>query len=242
MNIDDETFACPVCKELMILPRFFPCGHSLCSECHRRVDRAARDKNTYARCPLCRAVTSVGWNSRPMNSALHKIMQQVYGQKYAERAAKVTVDFDGEDKEEKVDFDADYGRRAYSERMRMAIDLYHRILKMVAFAAKNGIPTVTVRDVDICRDSVKCLDILSYLLFSNNVYKVSYSQALKELCVHLNDLPVRPYYVNTEFSVGSVAAAATEAKAATSPSLPPPPPPPVESPPHRNPPGSWTVK
>jgi hypothetical protein len=221
-------YVCPVCRDLMVMPRLFSCGHSVCSPCHFRLDAAAESARrgswgiVHVRCPMCRRVTSMSAGLRPINTSLNSVIEAAVGKEYTDKVAEFKAQT--ESTVVAIDFDADLGRIANNNRVTTAIATYHHMLKLLTVAAKKGLASVTIVDEDICREAGKCLDILKILLFKNNVHKISYSSTLKHLTIHLIDVSVRPYYVNADHTVVDPADPADPADA------PPPPPPPTRPP------------
>ena len=87
-----ESITCPICKEDMMLPRVYECGHTICEPCMINTDKIDKEAvlNTFTvpeyKCPLCREKSIISWFLRPLNRALLNMFRQnpEYELKYQE--------------------------------------------------------------------------------------------------------------------------------------------------------------
>ena len=74
--------SCPICREMMIMPRLYDCGHSICEVCMIKTDNMSQDNNTNIfqlpvfKCPICRNETNGEWHTRPVNHSLIQLFSQ----------------------------------------------------------------------------------------------------------------------------------------------------------------------
>ena len=170
--IEDVHLQCPVCKDLYVRPRMYPCGHSCCEECMITMDRLKAETSIYHtplyKCPCCRAESIFKWYSRPINHALSSICR--LHPNYETRLEEV-----GETKEKEDTAPADVNLRtlAMESRHHIAVDLYDKLLPLLYAAAGEGRRHVVITDKQTIRRIELVCDILSKLLFDrHNVYKV----------------------------------------------------------------------
>jgi hypothetical protein len=78
---DDDCLFCPICKDLLIMPRLYSCGHNVCEECMILADKATEDDVTHTapiyKCPLCRDTSLQKWYDRPVNNALIDVLCKI---------------------------------------------------------------------------------------------------------------------------------------------------------------------
>ena len=73
MSNDNNHQLCPVCKDMMLIPRIYICGHTVCERCMIKTDKLRDENNdlvftaTIYKCPLCRSQTYLDIESRPIN-------------------------------------------------------------------------------------------------------------------------------------------------------------------------------
>lgn len=188
---------CPVCLEAPVLwPRFYECGHTLCTGCHRRWDeRIAGQSTTYAMsvfsCPVCRAPTLLPWHRRPVNHHMRSLLPadastgedpaKQYRRDRNPNGDEVADDDDAADRARTTDL-AERAFAAYSD---AAITQYTRLLPRLLEAADRGQMRVELDHPDIVRDFQHCYRGVAQLLFeNNNVY--SFSCTPQEITVLLS--------------------------------------------------------
>ncbi|GAF95640.1 unnamed protein product, partial [marine sediment metagenome] len=80
-EIQKKDLICPVCHEIMVNPRLYECGHTLCERCMMEMDKEENNKheNIYVavtyKCPVCRRKTHIPYLYRPKNIFLMKILE-----------------------------------------------------------------------------------------------------------------------------------------------------------------------
>ena len=72
---DTEIFTdCPICKDSLLTPRIYPCGHHICEECMIKSDQNTHSESPAAlpiyKCPICRHETMEEWWKRPIDTNL----------------------------------------------------------------------------------------------------------------------------------------------------------------------------
>lgn len=74
----DECLLCPICRDLLIVPRLYKCGHNVCEECMVNADKTTEEDYTHTapvyKCPICRDETIQKWYDRPINNALIDVL------------------------------------------------------------------------------------------------------------------------------------------------------------------------
>jgi len=77
----DDCLLCPICKDLVMIPRLYGCGHNVCEECMINADKAVEDDLTHTvpiyKCPICRNETLHKWYDRPINNALIDVLCKI---------------------------------------------------------------------------------------------------------------------------------------------------------------------
>ena len=77
----DDCLLCPICKDLLIIPRLYNCGHNICEECMLSTDKVLDDDSNYSipiyRCPICREETLQKWYDRPINNTLIDLLCKI---------------------------------------------------------------------------------------------------------------------------------------------------------------------
>jgi hypothetical protein len=81
MNENNDDFKCPVCLNILISPRVYDCGHTICEDCMKIIDEEAnKTTNNIAslyKCPMCREKTHKTWHTRPKNLFLMDLMKDI---------------------------------------------------------------------------------------------------------------------------------------------------------------------
>lgn len=78
MNAEDA-LCCPVCGVVMVAPRAFRCGHTVCTPCSRLVDECGYSERRLAACPVCEAEDPTPWRTRPRVHALEALCEAEAG-------------------------------------------------------------------------------------------------------------------------------------------------------------------
>lgn len=53
----DEAVACTICADTLSVPRFLPCGHTLCDQCTWNIEPVSHTQNGTIVCPMCRSAS-----------------------------------------------------------------------------------------------------------------------------------------------------------------------------------------
>jgi hypothetical protein len=95
----DDCLLCPICKDLLMIPRLYSCGHNVCEECMILADKATEDDGTHVapiyRCPICRDETLQKWYARPINTDLIDVLCKLspeYQTKHSEHEKRNIAD------------------------------------------------------------------------------------------------------------------------------------------------------
>ena len=73
---------CPICKDYLLEPRIYECGHTICESCMIKSDKTVKENtlNTFQlpvyKCCLCRHETLKEWFRRPINHNLQCILMK----------------------------------------------------------------------------------------------------------------------------------------------------------------------
>lgn len=162
---------CGVCYKIYAHTRMFPCGHTLCGPCSKRVDDETVRTNAHTareyKCPFCRETTIRPWYRRPKNHSLESVLED--NAEYVERTAAVQMDV-----VQAVPIPgglnvADVCRNA---RIDLAIATYTKLIPQLLEAAREGCSYVVYREKHIVEDVNKVSDLLAELLFKHDLYKL----------------------------------------------------------------------
>ena len=225
---DENT--CPVCKDTMMIPRIYECGHTICEICMKDGDRITK-KNVlskftvpYYKCPLCREKTIVEWYLRPINRVLLNILRKDndYEHKYIEYKKKNTT------KTPDIPSNVNLAALTKKNKILLTYKLYNKILPLLYDAAVNGKSVISI-EKPICRDIQIVSDSLSEILFINhNIHKLV---ATSHECVIELVSSVDSYkseYINDDYDSDNDSTFTHEEIQETEhtrPTSPPPPPP-----------------
>jgi len=175
MTEDTETLTeCPICKDYLLIPRIYPCGHHICEEC-----MIASDKNTHAhpstlpiyKCPICRCETSDEWWKRPVDTKLISVlcsMDGEYNTKHSEHKKRTRDQYNTE-----IDIPHNINLAHICKNMRehKSEQLYKMILPLLYKAATEGKSYITIPTEQY--DIALVADILAEKLIKRNgIYKM----------------------------------------------------------------------
>lgn len=166
---------CPVCLATPITwPRLYECGHTVCTECHRRWDARTNEQTpthsmaVYS-CPICRAPTMDPWYHRPLN---HHMRSSGGGGDEEEEQDPARREQEARQEVVQEARETDLSSRAFDSFSEMSIRMYHRILPRLYEAACAGQMRVEIDNADVVREFQHCFRGVAQLLFeNNNIYR-----------------------------------------------------------------------
>lgn len=194
---------CPICKDILIIPRLYECGHSACEKCMIGYDNVQDGDNnrtfdlTEYNCPLCRHKTIKTWSNRPINHQLISVLEK--NPKYNQLVKKYREECP-EPKPYIVPKGLNLSYIAHKSRLTKAHELYNELLPLLYDAAINGIPRITI--TTNIKKYRYVSDILSKLLFGLGIKR--YYTTPTEVNIDIIALPIRSWrfeYTNPNYNV-----------------------------------------
>ena len=158
----DENAHCPICKDLFIIPRIYECGHTICEECMKNIDKTDAEKYNsvfdvvHYSCPMCRFETIISWKNRPINHSLRQILQNL--PEYKERTKNSKIDFDKIIDNNSFYKTLNFSNLSFKYKFMKAEKYYHKLLPILYDAALQGKSKIVITK------NVKDLKIISSLL------------------------------------------------------------------------------
>ena len=76
-----NNYSCPICTNIIIFPRIYDCGHTVCEDCMIQIDeeinKISENSNgaPIYKCPICRKKTHKSWFNRPRNLFLISLLE-----------------------------------------------------------------------------------------------------------------------------------------------------------------------
>jgi len=217
-----DTITCPICKEDMLLPRVYACGHTICELCMINTDKIDKEAvlNTFTvpeyKCPLCRERSIIAWYLRPINRILLNIFRK--NLEYEEKYQKYIKN--KKDKTIEIPDSINLAELTTKHREEKADNIYRKILPILFEAAVDGKPFIIITHDN--KNIQMVADVLSKRLFSqNNIYKLISTP--KECTIEL--IPSRRSYKNEYTNSGFNAFGIDDMIIASN--IPPPPPRPL---------------
>ena len=240
MSNDDNQQLCPICKDIMLFPRIYTCGHTICEPCMIKTDELSDENNnsvfaaTTYKCPLCRSQTYLNIESRPINRALLEQLRKdpEYEQKYNEYVKNK------KDKIEEFSEKIDLAKLAYQKRKDKTSIIYNEILPILYEAAQKGQPFVTITHNN--KNIQLVSDLLAKKLFiNNNIYKLLSTPRECTIDIIPSKKSYKNEFVNVDYTnieitstpLPSLIPLQISASIPPPPSIPPPLPPPRNLPP-----------
>ena len=164
-----EEYFCPICKDLMICPRIYNCGHTICEECMKRADETTYDESdTFSvpvfKCPICRKFEYTRWYIRPINFHLISILSSNV-KDYEEKSS----DYISKNKSKIVEI-PDRVNLSYiclKKRVELCEHIYEKIFPHLYDAAISGKPYISI-SLDNNEDIDAIADLLAKKLFEEN--------------------------------------------------------------------------
>ena len=146
MSTETNEIICPICKDIMLLPRIYSCGHSICEPCMIQTDSVNEENNdrvftaTIYKCPLCRDETYLSIEYRPINRALLDQLRQ--NSNYEEQYNQYIENKENNSPEYSKDIDL--SKLTIQKRNNKTDIIYNEILPILYKAAKKGQAFVTI--------------------------------------------------------------------------------------------------
>jgi len=227
---NDDNQLCPICKDIMIFPRIYACGHTICEPCMIKTDKLCDENNnlvftaTIYKCPLCRSQTYLDIQYRPINRILLDQLRKdpEYEQKYNEYIKNKKDNI--EEFSEKIDL----GKLTYQKREDKSSVIYNEILPILYKAARKGQPFVTITHNN--KNIQLVSDLLANKLFiNNNIYKLLSTPRECTIDIIPSKKSYKNEFINAEYT--EISSSMEIISTSTSFEIPPPPPP---LPPPRN--------
>ena len=198
--------SCPICREMMIMPRLYDCGHSICEVCMIKTDNMSQDNNTNTfqlpifKCPICRNETNGEWHTRPVNHSLIQLFSQ------NDEYQKATTEY--RETHQTPDMRADnqvlerinLGYIVHKKRMQKCDKIYKKLLPLLMKAAISGKPYIVI--TNHTTEIQMVADLLAKKLFENNgIYKLQSSYRECQIEFVPSDRTYKSEYENPTFSL-----------------------------------------
>ena len=195
-----EHISCPVCKDIIINPRLYPCGHNVCEECMISSDKATQEDIVNSvpiyKCPICRGETMYQWYDRPVNNALIDIfckLSDAYKRKNEQHSRKRQTDLP-----QFIPKNINLAFLSSKMRQHKADVLYKQLLPILYAAALNGKSYITIActssDIYIVADL-----IAKRLIDENGIYRFVAGQRECQIELVPSDRSYRYEYTNEHY-------------------------------------------
>ena len=202
----ENDYSCPICREMMIMPRLYNCGHSVCQECMIKSDESSQESTISIfqlpvyKCPLCRNETNGEWHSRPVNHSLIDLLSQ-NNEEYKKATAEYKIKYlDDKDNIDEISETLNLGYIVYKKRMQKCNKIYKQILPLLFKAAISGKPYITI--TANTNEIQTVADLLAKKLFKNNkVFKVQSSFREFQIDFVPSDRSYKCEYENPTYSI-----------------------------------------
>ena len=198
--------SCPICREMMIMPRLYDCGHSICEVCMIKNDNMSQDNNTNIfqlpvfKCPICRNETNGEWHTRPINHSLIQLFSQNEEYQKATKEYKEKHKTPDTHADNQVLAEINLGYIVHKKRMQKCEKIYKKLLPVLMKAAMAGKPyiIITTHTTEI----QMVADLLAKKLFKNNgIYKLQSSYRECQIEFVPSDRTYKSEYENPTFSL-----------------------------------------
>ena len=193
---------CPICTDILLKPRLYECGHTVCQKCMIEIDKTQEDDTNCVfdtvkyKCPLCRKISLYPWYKRSLNVYLIHILEK--NQEYVKRIAEVGNDVN--ELEKNIDFPEDINISYIAEKSveKKTKELYNYIIPLICDAALEGksmlIITHRTKELQMVSDK------LSEMLFNRGVYRVIARPSEFRVDILDREQKYVTEYVNTNFN------------------------------------------
>jgi hypothetical protein len=170
-----EDSLCPICQEIIFIPRIYPCGHSTCEECMIKSDKSATDSTVSHRlpvfkCSLCRHETYDRWFDRPINHTLLEL--QCQNEAYAKKFQKYKEEKPKYEEELNIPSTINLSYICQSIRYKKFRNIYKKLLPILLNEAMMGKPLITITSRELVKEIYLVADLLSRkLINSHGIYR-----------------------------------------------------------------------
>lgn len=197
---------CFVCKDLMMVPRIYECGHTLCERCMKKSDQAEKNKIhsvfsvTSFSCAFCREKTLIPWYLRPINRILLDELRK--NENYELEYKKYMCNHKRLDT--KIPDNVNLSYLVQKNKKIMVEQLYNKILPLLFKASSDGKSFIQIDDIETCKQIQIVSDDLSKKLFDkNNIYK--FLSTPRECTIEIihSDTSYRNEFINDNHDVES---------------------------------------
>ena len=194
---------CPICKNIYLRPRMYPCGHSLCEICCKACDEHTEAPNAYTaityRCAVCRQETLTPWMKHPINRALDEVCRQYT--EYADREEKYPAESIAAPK---LGDNTNLAKMAASERERLADELYQEIFPLLYKTALDGGDFLSIVTPNKVHAIYRVGDILTDRLFRHKIYRMVV--APEEVTIYILKRPItnRNEFLNVNYEAPGI--------------------------------------
>ena len=194
---------CPICKDILIIPRLYECGHSVCEKCMIGYDNVKDNDNaktfdlTEYACPVCRHKTIKTWSMRPINHQLISILEQ--NPRYVRLSEKYKKEYPTL-KPYIVPKGLNLSYIAHKARIAKAHELYNELLPLLYDAAIKGKPRIIV--TTNIKEYRFVADILAKLLYSSGIKR--FFTTPSEVNIDIISIPTRSWrfeYNNPNYNI-----------------------------------------
>ena len=195
---------CPICKDTMMVPRIYECGHSICEPCMIKCDKSDQKKNLsiysvpeYS-CPLCRHKTIVEWYERPINRILLSILRN--DENYNKKYEKYMKDHKELEEVDEIPEKINLSFLVNENKKRITLELYKKIVPILFDAASDGKSYISFSST-ISKKIQIVSDILSEKLFKNyNIYKMVSTSRECIIEIIPTDLSYKNEFINDNYN------------------------------------------
>lgn len=175
MNTIESHLKCPICKDLFVFPRLYPCGHTTCETCMAKIDDHTLTSSAYHltvySCPICRDKSITPWYYREENIALRRIVEchPQYTDRLKDHGDRLQVEEEDLDDDEDVDLEI----LCNTARMQEVDALYKTFFPLLYSAAKRGRQYVIINSISDVRRIEPVADLFANLLIEkHNIFKL----------------------------------------------------------------------
>ena len=204
MTANNDNYLCPICREYLLEPRIYECGHSICEQCMKKSDETLESNNknlfqaTTYKCAMCRNETLIKWFNRPINHRLIDILST--NEEYVsslEEYRKNKKDIPPETPT--IPDNVNMASIVNSKRQEKCNQLYEEIVPLLFEASLVGKPYITI--THHVKDIQCVADMLAKKLFNNHgIYKLQTTQNECQIDIIPSNRSFQCEYVNRSYS------------------------------------------